>query len=51
LIVQALNPITNRWTKIDTKKGLIIGCKKSPGAYKGIKIAEKKKEGDLDGRK
>ena len=43
-LVQVLNPITNRWVKIDTQLGCIVGHKKSPGAYKGIKIAEKKKE-------
>jgi len=35
--VQALNPKTKRWVKIDTKKGKIISHKSSPGPYKGIR--------------
>lgn len=34
--VQALNPKTGRWVKIDTTTGCIIGRKKSEGAYKNI---------------
>ena len=41
-LVQVLNPITDRWVKIDTQLGCIVGHKKSLGPYKGIKIAEKK---------
>jgi len=32
--VQAKNPVTNRWIKIDTRTGRIIDHKKSPGPYK-----------------
>ena len=35
--VQALNPKTKRWVKIDTAKGKIISHKKTPGPYKGIR--------------
>jgi len=34
---QAKNPITNRWVKIDTRTGRIIGHKKSPGPYKRVR--------------
>ncbi len=35
--VQALNPKTKRWVKIDTKKGKIISHKSTPGPYKRIR--------------
>lgn len=34
--VQLLNPKSKRWVKIDTKRGIIISHKKSPGAYKNV---------------
>ncbi len=41
--VQAKNPVTNRYVKIDTKTGRIIDHKKSPGPYKGVKDVTRKK--------
>jgi len=35
--VQAKNPITKKWVKIDTQTGRIINHKKTPGPYKNIK--------------
>jgi hypothetical protein len=35
--VQALNPVTKRYIKIDTNTGRIIDQKKSAGPYKGIR--------------
>ncbi len=40
--VQALNPITKRWVKIDTTTGRIVGHKKSPEPYKHIRKYNKK---------
>jgi len=40
--LQALNPVTGRYVKIDKETGRIIDQKKSPGPYKGIKILTKK---------
>jgi hypothetical protein len=37
--VQALNPVTKRYVKIDTDTGRIIAHKKSAGPYKGIREA------------
>lgn len=37
--VQALNPVTRRYVKIDTDTGRIIDHKKSAGPYKGIREA------------
>lgn len=34
---QLLKPDGKRWMKIDTKTGLIIAFKKTPGPYKNIK--------------
>ena len=34
--VQALNPLTRRYVKIDTETGRIIDHKKSAGPYKGV---------------
>lgn len=38
--VQALNPVTQRYVKIDTTTGRIIDHKKSEGPYKGIRMAK-----------
>jgi hypothetical protein len=35
--VQALNPVTKRYVKIDTESGRIIEHKKTAGPYKGIR--------------
>ncbi|MBA4009364.1 MAG: hypothetical protein C0465_26825 [Ralstonia sp.] len=35
--VQAYNPVTERYVKIDTNTGRIIDHKKTPGPYKGVK--------------
>lgn len=35
--VQAKNPLTEHWVKIDTKTGRIISHKKTPGPYKNVK--------------
>jgi hypothetical protein len=35
--VQALNPITKRYVKIDTRTGRIVDHKKTPGPYKGVR--------------
>lgn len=37
--VQALNPVTKRYVKIDTDTGRIIAHKKSAGPFKGIREA------------
>ena len=45
--IQALNPVTGRYVKIDTGSGRILEHKKSAGPYKGIterKPAGKKKK-------
>jgi hypothetical protein len=41
--VQAQNPVTHRYVKIDTNTGRIIDHKKTPGPYKGIKDVTRKK--------
>lgn len=33
---QVLNPVTQRWVKVDTTTGRIVDHKKSPGPYKGV---------------
>ncbi|HHY76692.1 MAG TPA: hypothetical protein GX500_08015 [Firmicutes bacterium] len=43
-VVQVKNPKTNRYVKIDRDTGRIIAHKKSPGPYKGIPVAEKRKD-------
>ena len=43
-IVQALNPRTDRYVKIDREAGRIISQKKSPGPYKNVPIAERRKD-------
>ncbi len=35
--VQAMNPVTNRYVKIDTQTGRILEQKKTAGPYKGIR--------------
>ena len=35
--VQALNPVTKRYVKIDTSTGRIIDHKKTAGPYKGVR--------------
>jgi hypothetical protein len=35
--VQALNPLTRRYVKIDTGTGRIIDHKKTAGPYKGVR--------------
>lgn len=35
--IQALNPVTKRWVKIDTETGRIIAHKKSPEPYKSVR--------------
>lgn len=37
--VQALNPLTKRYVKIDTDTGRIIAHKKTAGPYKGVREA------------
>ena len=41
MIVQAFNPITGKWVKIDTQTGCIVAHKKTPGVYKGIESVNK----------
>lgn len=41
--VQALNPATGRYVKIDTSTGRIVDHKKTPGPYKGVREVSKKK--------
>jgi hypothetical protein len=42
-IVQLRNPRSDRYIKIDRTEGRIIAHKKSPGPYKGIPVARKRK--------
>ena len=35
--VQALNPVTKRYVKIDTSTGRIVDHKKTAGPYKGVR--------------
>ncbi len=35
--VQALNPVTKKWVKIDTSTGRIVAHKKSSAPYKGVR--------------
>lgn len=35
--IQALNPLTKRYVKIDTSTGRIVDHKKSAGPYKGVR--------------
>jgi hypothetical protein len=40
--VQALNPVTKRYVKIDTSTGRIVEHKKTAGPYKGVREFKKK---------
>lgn len=40
---QVFNPRTQRWVKIDTKRGGIVAHKKTPGPYKDVKRLRPKK--------
>jgi len=35
--IQAKNPITGKWVKIDTSTGKIMSHKKTSGPYKGVR--------------
>ena len=41
--VQALNPVTKRYVKIDTSTGRIVEHKKTAGPYKGVREVETNK--------
>lgn len=41
-IVQTLNPLLNRYIKIDKEKGKVVQTKKTPGPFKNIPIARKR---------
>ncbi len=41
--VQAKNPVTGRYVKIDSETGRIVDQKKTPGPYKGVKDVTRKK--------
>ena len=43
-VVQARNPRTDRYVKIDRSVGRIVSHKKSSGPYKNIPVARKKRE-------
>ena len=42
-VVQVKNPRTKRYVKIDRSAGKIIAHKKSPGRYKNVPVARKRK--------
>ncbi len=42
-VVQVKNPRTDRYVKIDRSAGKIIAHKKSPGRYKDVPVARKRK--------
>ena len=42
--VQALNPVTKRYVKIDTSTGRIVDHKKTAGPYKGVREVTTKKK-------
>ena len=42
-VVQVKNPRTSKYVKIDRSAGKIVSTKKSPGPYKGVPVARKKK--------
>ena len=44
MLVQIKNPKTEKYTKIDTEKGIILAHKKTKGPYKNIKIVKRKGE-------
>lgn len=35
--VQALNPVTGKWVKINTQTGRIVSHKKTTGPYKNVR--------------
>jgi hypothetical protein len=41
--VQVRNPRTDRYAKIDRKRGCVVAEKRSPGPWKGVKLAEARK--------
>jgi hypothetical protein len=41
--IQAQNPVTGRYVKIDTNTGRILEQKKTPGPYKGVRDVTRKK--------
>jgi hypothetical protein len=43
-VVQVKNPRTGRYVKIDRSAGKIVAHKKSPGRYKDVPVAKKKKQ-------
>ncbi len=42
-IVQVRNPKTNRYIKIDRDRGMVIGYKETPGPWKDVPIARRRK--------
>jgi hypothetical protein len=42
--VQLRNPKTDRYVKIDRAHGIVVSEKRSPGPYKGVRVAEKREE-------
>jgi hypothetical protein len=43
-MVQTRNPRTGHYVKMDKARGVIVAHKKTPGPYKGIAIATKRRE-------
>jgi len=43
-VVQTKNPKTGHYVKIDRSAGKILDTKKSPGPYKGVPVARKRKK-------
>lgn len=43
-IVQAYNPRTKQWVKIDRSKGQILSVKKTEGKFKGVPVYKKGKK-------
>ena len=43
-VVQAKNPKTGRYVKIDRSKGKIVSHKRTKGPYKGVPVARKRKK-------
>jgi len=41
-VVQTLNPVLNRYVKINKDKGKVVATKKTPGPFKGVPIARKR---------
>lgn len=42
-VVQAKNPRSNKYVKIDRTEGKIVSQKQTPGPYKEVPVARKKK--------